>query len=86
MVADILYRVIKLLLKLAVSHVKLHFLILLPCLETLETLFLRHFFQLIQEKEAKSIHHPSLERHAWFPVFQWLKVVFIKIEIIFVGK
>ena len=85
-IADVFYRLIKIMLKLVVGHVKLHLAAFLPCLKTLEAMLLYHFLQFIQQQESEAIHHPGLERHARLPVFQRLEVVFAEIEIIFVGQ
>ena len=85
-IADILYRLIKIVLKLVVGHVKLHLAAFLPCLKTLEAMLLYHFLQFIQQQESETIHHPGFERHARLPVFQRLEVVFAEIEIVFVSQ
>ena len=85
-ISDILYRLVKIVLKLVVGHVKLHLAAFLSYFETLEPMLLDHFLQLVEQQEPETIHHPGFERHARLPVFQRLEVVFAEIEIIFVGQ
>ena len=85
-IAYVFYRLVKIVFKLVVGHVKLHLAAFLPCFETLEAMLLYHLLQLIQQQEPETIHHPGFERHARLPVFQRFEVVFAEIEIIFVGQ
>ena len=52
-IADVFYRLIKIVLKLVVGHVKLHLAAFLPSLETLEAMLLHHLLQFIQQQEPK---------------------------------
>nr|DAV71207.1 MAG TPA: hypothetical protein [Bacteriophage sp.]DAV71215.1 MAG TPA: hypothetical protein [Bacteriophage sp.] len=85
-IADIFYRLVKIVLKLVVGHVKLHLAAFLPCFKTLEAMLLHHLLQFIQQEESETIHHPGLERHARLPVLQRLEAVFAEIEIVFVSQ
>ncbi len=85
-IADVFYRLVKIVLKLVVGHVKLHLAAFLPSLETLEAMLLYHLLQFVQQQEPEAIHHPCFERHAWLSVFQRLEVVFAEIEIVFVSQ
>ena len=85
-IADVFYRLVQIVLKLVVGHVKLHLAAFLSCLETLEAMLLHHLLQFIQQQEPEAIHHPGFERHARLPVFQRLEAVFTEIEIVFVSQ
>ena len=85
-IADVFYRLVKIVLKLVVAYVKLHLAVFLSRLKTLETVLLHHLLQFIQQEESETIHHPGLERHARLPVLQRLEAVFAEIEIVFVSQ
>lgn len=85
-IADIFYRLVKIVLKLVVGHVKLHLAAFLSRLETLEAMFFYNLLQFIQQQEPEAVYHPCFERHAWLSIFQRLEVVFAEIEIVFVSQ
>ena len=85
-ISYVLYRLVKIVLKLVVAYIKLHLPTLLSCLETLEAMLLHHLLQLVEQQKPETIHHPGLERHTWLPVLQRLEVMLAEIEIIFMGQ